>query len=143
LRYSSFDFKRNLLKINGNETKNKHTSYRVLPKILEKYFCFSDAVSDDPYLFSHNQLFTPGHKKLDSREFARYWNNFVRKNLKFPMEYKLYSLKDTGITNMLADGVPPIFVQGQADHSSIDITSIYTHNQTPEGFIILREVRDI
>ena len=43
----------------------------------------------------------------------------------FPMELKFYSLKDSGITNMLGSGVPVSFVKQQADHSSLAMTSIY------------------
>ena len=41
------------------------------------------------------------------------------------MEVMFYSLKDTGITNMAAAGVPVSFIQQQADHSSLAMTSIY------------------
>ena len=41
------------------------------------------------------------------------------------MELTFYSLKDTGITNMIASGVPVSFVQQQADHSSLEMTSIH------------------
>jgi site-specific recombinase XerD len=41
-----------------------------------------------------------------------------------------YSLKDSGITDMLAAGVSPAFVQGQADHSDLSITAVYAHTRT-------------
>ena len=41
------------------------------------------------------------------------------------MELQFYSLKDTGITNMVSSGVPLPSVQQQADHSSVAMTSIY------------------
>lgn len=41
------------------------------------------------------------------------------------IEYKFYSLKDTGITAMLRKH-DVLTVRDQARHSSIDITNIYT-----------------
>jgi hypothetical protein len=63
----------------------------------------------------------------------------VRPALGFSDDMQFYSLKDTGITNMLADGVAPNFVQGQADHSSLEVTSIYARSVTPESHKQIRE----
>lgn len=60
-----------------------------------------------------------------SRKFASYWSYVIRPSLGFPKELQFYSLKDTGITNMVNSGVPLTSVQQQADHSSLAITSIY------------------
>ena len=49
----------------------------------------------------------------------------MRPGCGFPMELQFYSLKDTGITNMVSSGVPLPSVQQQADHSSVAMTSIY------------------
>jgi integrase len=82
------------------------------------------------FSFDETHQFVPGTKHANSREIARYWNK-LRKIIGIPKEVQFYSLKDTGITNMLADGVASNFVQGQADHSSLAITSIYAGTKTP------------
>ena len=56
---------------------------------------------------------------------AKYWELVVRPALGFGLDLKFYSLKDTGITNMLQNGVPINLVQKQADHSSVAMTAIY------------------
>jgi hypothetical protein len=38
---------------------------------------------------------------------------------------QFYSLKDTGITQMVLDRVPLKDIMEQADHSSLEITSVY------------------
>lgn len=76
------------------------------------------------YLFSNK--FRPGTEYRDSKQFRDFWNNHVRKSLKLPAEYKFYSLKDTGITNMLRSNTDPISVRDQARHSSLLITNTYT-----------------
>ena len=52
--------------------------------------------------------------------WAQTYNNYLRQN-----KLQFYSLKDSGITNMLGSGVPVSFVKQQADHSSLAMTSIY------------------
>ncbi len=49
--------------------------------------------------------------------------------MKFPQEYKLYSLRDTGITEMLESGIPDIKVMKHADYSSLEVTSIYASHK--------------
>ena len=52
----------------------------------------------------------------------------------------VYSLKDSGITDMLAAGVSPAFVQGQADHSDLSITAVYAHTRTKAAYNELRNL---
>ena len=52
----------------------------------------------------------------------------------------VYSLKDLGITDMLAAGVSPAFVQGQADHSDLSITAVYAHTRTKAAYNELRNL---
>ena len=85
-------------------------------KVLEK--------PGDWYLFSDG--FKPGSAHRDEKQFRDYWNNHLRKALKMPKQYKFYSLKDTGITNMLRANTDVLSVRDQARHSSILITDIYT-----------------
>ncbi len=49
----------------------------------------------------------------------------LRKDLKLKPEYHMYSLRDTGIIQMLRDGISPDEVAKHAGHSSLEITSIY------------------
>jgi integrase len=138
-----FDLKNKLIYIHANETKNDNDSYRVIPKVLEKYLKVLD-IENTPknyFIFStKNYAFEAGPKQLNSRYFSKYWSDRVRKDLNLPMNLQFYSLKDTGITNLMADGISPAFIQGQADHSSLEVTTEYIHNKTPEGF---KQIRDL
>lgn len=79
---------------------------------------------DSCYLFS--ERFAPGQSRKSEKVFRDYWLDHVRKDLKFPAQYKFYSLKDTGITNMLRANMDVLSVRDQARHSSILITDTYT-----------------
>ena len=142
LRPENIDLENHLISIKGEATKNKKDSKRVIPKVLDNYFkCLClDSISPSDFIFSDTKNYTlqPGPIKLCPRKLSRLWGNIVRKHFHWGLEYQLYGLKDTGITNLLADGISPAYVQGQADHSSLEITTKYVHTHTPEGFDQLR-----
>lgn len=106
-------------------TKNKKDGTITLPaKVIHLMIRLNIFEYDnDCYLFSDN--FKPGKKKRTEKMFRDFWAHYVRKDLKFPDKYKFYSLKDTGITNMLRH-YDTLSVRDQARHSSILMTDIYT-----------------
>ncbi len=110
----------------GNQTKNHETVTITMPKKVARLMIDLDIFSahGDCYLFSDG--FKPGEKMHSEKHFRDYWTNHLRKDLKFSSKYVYYSLKDTGITNMLKNGVDPISVRDQARHSSLAITNTYT-----------------
>ena len=50
------------------------------------------------------------------------------KALNLPKEMQLYSLRNTGIYEMLKSGIDDLSVMQHADHSSLDITTIYANH---------------
>ena len=78
------------------------------------------------YIFSDEDTFKPGKVLLNSKRIGRIWG-YIRDELKLPVAYQFYSLKDTGITEMLEAGVPAKFVKELADHHSLEMTERYTH----------------
>ena len=79
--------------------------------------------TQESFLFSDK--FMPGTKQRSEKIFRDYWANYIRKDLKFPDTYKFYSLKDTGITNMLRKH-DTITVRDQARHADVLMTDTYT-----------------
>lgn len=126
LRVGDFSVKRKTLTLSGDYTKNGEDAVVTVPdhvmrlmvelKVLEK--------PSDWFLFSDG--FRPGVEHKDDKQFRDFWNNHLRKALELPKQYKFYSLKDTGITNMLRANTDVLSVRDQARHSSILITDIYT-----------------
>ena len=66
----------------------------------------------------------PGTRQVSRRMLSKHWDK-MRKSLKISAEYQYYSLKDTGITDMLNKKVSNLAVRDQARHSSLSITNIY------------------
>ena len=126
LRIRDFNITKKTLILHGNQTKNHQDAVLTLPDHIVRLM-IELKVFDYP---SHFYLFSdkckPGEHWRDSKQFRDYWNHHVRKDLKLPAEYKFYSLKDTGITNMLRANTDPLSVRDQARHSSLLITNTYT-----------------
>ena len=87
------------------------------------------------YLFSEGCR--PGPTYYTEKQFRDFWTRTLRKDLGFSERYKFYSLKDTGITNMLRQNVDILTVRDQARHSSILITDTYTPKDIKEANALL------
>ena len=126
LKIGDFHLERKTVVLHGEQTKNRQSAVITLPDHIVRLMVELDVFRhvDSDYLFSDG--FMPGRKWRDSKQFRDYWNHHVRKDLKLPKEYKFYSLKDTGITNMLRANTDPLSVRDQARHSSLLITNTYT-----------------
>ncbi len=124
LKCSDINLGGQLVKVSAAIAKNDHDSVRTIPDAMMPYFWDLDLSHGDWYLFSGNR-FEPGKKKVWTQRASDYWRDSVRPALGFGDDVQLYSLKDTGITNMAAAGVPVSFIRQQADHSSLEMTSIY------------------
>ncbi len=127
LKCGDIDIGKQLIHISADIAKNDNDSFRTIPDEIMPAIKRLDLSDKDCYVFGeHYQWdFTPGYKLICSRKIAKYWELVIRKELGFGMDLKFYSLKDTGITNMLTSGVPINLVRQQADHSSVAMTAIY------------------
>lgn len=133
LKVGDFSIRKKTLVLHGTNTKNHNDAVLTVPDHVLKLMIdlrIFDSPSDY-YLFSDN--FAPGAERKSEKKFRDYWTRCVRKNLKMTERYKFYSLKDTGITNMLRANTDILSVRDQARHSSILITDIYTPKDIKEA----------
>ena len=86
---------------------------------------------DSYYLFSDKMR--PGSGQRSNKIFTDYWTHYVRKNLHFPPNYKFYSLKDTGITDLIKANTDLLSVRNQARHHSLLMTDLYTPHDIEEA----------
>jgi site-specific recombinase XerD len=80
------------------------------------------------YVFGEN--FEPSKTKLTDFNMHKYWAK-MRKELKLPEEMQQYSLRDSGIFEMIKSGIDPLSVQQLADHHSLEMTTIYAKHLDP------------
>ncbi|WP_311589836.1 tyrosine-type recombinase/integrase [Prevotella disiens] len=126
IKVGDISIKDKVLRLYGDNTKNHNDAIITLPdhvlKLMIELKIF--AYPSNYYLFSQNYM--PGKEYKSERLFRYYWQHSIRKHLKLTDRYKFYSLKDTGITNMLRANTDILSVRDQARHSSILITDRYT-----------------
>lgn len=110
----------------GGNTKNKKDESVTIPKQLAELLAthLQNANNND-YLFSYDN-FATGTKQLTARKITNKWDDFRQKH-NVATIYQFYSLKDTGITDLLNSGVPAIKVRDQARHYDLKITETYTN----------------
>lgn len=82
------------------------------------------------YLFGGNEHLAPDVKPIGPSYFQKSWER-MRNGIGLPKEMQLYSLRDTGITDMRHAGIDALTVQHHADHSSLAIQDIYTDHYDP------------
>lgn len=128
LKIRDIDIVKQVIYVGEDIAKNDNDTVRTIPDSMMPFLMNLNLnYPPDYYLFSADKRFKfdPGKKPLGSRGISRYWTDVIRPIMKFPMTHQFYSLKDTGITNMLENGVSVNVVQGQADHSDLSMTSKY------------------
>lgn len=132
LKLSNINLAKQTLFVPDTVSKNKKDGTITLPakviRLMVDLNIFK--MPNEAFIFSDN--FKPGMAQKSEKIFRDYWARHVRVDLKFPAQYKFYSLKDTGITNMLRH-YDTLSVRDQARHSSILMTDIYTPHDVQEA----------
>lgn len=125
LKIGMINIKESTITIPADASKNHETMVVTLPKkvIMTARDLGIFEHEDSCYIFSN--MLRPGRKMIDTVVFRHHWEK-VRNALGFTKEYQFYSLKDTGITEMLEKRMASIAVRDQARHSSLAITELYT-----------------
>lgn len=74
--------------------------------------------------------YAAGAKAMHHSRFSKDWIK-MRAVLKLPEEMQLYSLRDTGINEMLKCGIDPLTVMQHADHHDLSMTTRYANHVDP------------
>lgn len=84
-----------------------------------------DKINPEYYIFSTG--LKPGKLLKKSNYLGKFWNR-MRNKLGLPKHFQFYSLKDSGITDLLKSGVKSMDVKQQAGHSSLAMTEKYVQD---------------
>lgn len=124
VRVGQIMYDRSCIFMPPEQTKNGKERYGRLDaelKLLLQEFLSGAAATD--YLISDNS-WSYGVKPKNSHAFVKAWDR-MRDALNLPREYQLYSLRDTGIHDLLISGVVDIDVMHAAGHSDLSMTTRY------------------
>ena len=138
IQLKHFNIKKGTLFIPDFASKNGKEGTVTMPDCIIKLMIELDIFNypDQYYLFSDKMK--PGKKQHSSKQFSDFWTHAVRKELRFPLNLKFYSLKDTGITNLIKANTDLMTVRNQARHHSLLMTDIYTPHDIQEASDIIR-----
>jgi len=129
LRCSDIDLEKQVVHVSEEIAKNDNESFRTIPDAAMPALRKLDLSHPEWFAFGYHagnaKDFTPGKTPTTQKKIGHFWRRFVEPVCKFGKGISFYSLKDTGITRTLSEGVALNFVQQQADHSSPAITGIY------------------
>jgi len=83
---------------------------------------------DNYFLFGSGLV--PDKTAAGNGRYGEEWEK-LRKRLKFAKEMQMYSLRDSGINAMLKSGIDDLSVMQHADHSSLEMTTLYGDHYDP------------
>jgi site-specific recombinase XerD len=108
------------------------THYRrspsLTPELVTRLEKMTRHANKSDYLFSDGYM--PGKKQIAYSRFRKDWQD-MREALGLPDEMQLYSLRDTGINEMLKGGIDALSVMQHADHHDLSITTRYANHADP------------
>jgi len=107
----------------------KERAVPMTPDLIEDFVKLNlQSYSQNCYVFGEN--LTPSKTKLSDNFMPKFWAK-MRDKLKLPKEMQQYSLRDSGIFEMIKSGIDPLSVQQLADHHSLQMTTIYAKHLDP------------
>jgi site-specific recombinase XerD len=118
--------------IPADNAKNHHERPAALtPQLVELLTpILQKNQNPDLFLFGKNEQLAPGKEPVNKDYFQKSWDR-MRQATGIPKEMQLYSLRDTGLTDLIDAGLDPLTVRQHADHSSLAMTDIYTSHFDP------------
>jgi len=124
LEIKNFMFEISLIYVPAKVSKNGKERLITISDALLPYLTVLNLDLHDKSLIAFSQNLRPGKKIKRTKYMGYRWSN-MRKILNFPDTYHMYSLRDSGIVQMLQDGISIDEVAKQADNSSLEMTSKY------------------
>ncbi len=129
LRVSDIHLDEGYVWITGEKAKTHFSRAAALtPRLSADIALMISDARPSMYLFGHG--FRPAAKPIRYQNFREEWDR-MRTALGLPKEMQLYSLRDTGINEMLKAGIDPLTVMQHADHHDLAITTRYANHADP------------
>jgi integrase len=127
-----FSLSGQIINVLGEFSKNSNYRISTIPDVIIDELIKWDfgGAKSDQFIFGHG--FHASYERMGPGRFTKKWDR-MRDELQLDKNIKFYSLRDSGIVQMLIDGIPAHDVMKQADHSSLVITTKYVKYATPGG----------
>ncbi|MBA7527878.1 hypothetical protein ES705_20057 [subsurface metagenome] len=138
IKIKHIDLKKQQLFIPNRSAKNDKSRYPTIPNVMVEFLEKMKLEKYDPEMFLFTSGWVPGWENFNPRRVAKRWD-WLRNKINMNSRIKFYSLRDSGIIQMLKDGISPDEVMYQADHYSLEITNEYVRITNPKIFTDVRD----
>jgi integrase len=130
LQISDISISKGQITVRKDVSKNgKERIVPMTPDIIDDFTKYNlQTYSSNCYVFGKN--LEPAKTKLSEDYMHKFWAR-MRDKLGLPKEMQQYSLRDSGIFEMIKSGIDPLSVQQLADHHSLEMTTIYAKHLDP------------
>lgn len=132
------DLHNGVINVSGTQSKSKRIRRPAIPDVMLPYLAASPIVKAKSHDFVVGKDLLPGPLKCGHNTSGSRWAK-MRTALEWPADKTLYSLRDTGIVQLIADGLDLHYVMKQADHKNIATTNRYVQHYFPEGVEAVRK----
>lgn len=132
LQVKDIDLEKACVHISGEKAKTHYERYAALTDTaIELLANHIEGIPGEWYLFGSKMV--PDSKQCYHGIFKKRWM-VIRDKCGLPKTMQLYSLKDSGITELLQSGLDPLTVMKAADHHDLTTTTKYASHRD-EGMI--------
>lgn len=127
VRLKDINLKEQTIFVSGEVSKNHADAKVTLPAVVIRQMLELGTFNHPGEYYLFGSGFLPSAERASEKIYRDRWAK-VRKACGFPSSYKFYSLKDTGVTDVI-EKVGLVVAKDQARHSDISITSVYTRKE--------------
>ncbi len=130
IRLRDISLKDRHIYIPGENAKTHNARYAAMNQVLIDNLTAMQLEKYPPDYYLFGRKLTPSPIHCSHTHFGREWIK-MRRALHLPEEMQLYSLRDTGINNLLKCGIDPLSVMQHADHHDLQMTTRYANHADP------------
>lgn len=138
MRVELIDIERQVITLPAEVTKTNIERFPAIPDWMVPYLLRSNLHNLPGKTWLMGPGLAPGNKPCARNTLTNEWVK-MRTALGWPATKQLYSLRDTGIIQLLRDGVDLLHVMQQAGHTEIATTNKYLRHAFPNGPAEVRE----
>jgi integrase/recombinase XerD len=137
IRVRDVDLHNGVVNVSGADSKGKRIRRPAIPDVMLPYLAAAGVQHARPADYLIGRGLVPGPVPCGHNTTGNRWN-VMRTALGWAADKELYSLRDTGIVQLIADGVDLHYVMRQAGHRNIATTNIYVQHYFPAGIEAVR-----
>lgn len=138
LRVHHVDLERQVVVLPAEETKSGTERCPAIPDWMKEELIRMELHKQPGKAWLLGSRLVPSEKSIARNTLNRRFMR-ARKALGWPASKQLYSLRDTGIIQLIRDGVDLLSVKQQAGHEELSTTNAYVKHAFPNGPVQVRE----